>query len=161
MSEKDTTPPAAVPFREFQTAFENYFSDLNAACNDARRRLQEIQLEYARNLQTQVQSQGAKDVLTAQKDFQSVQDKFTRDIQSASMDTSAFNRFSEAYDKYRKSVQGALNNAELDPTTMAILGQHMLMVAQTACCMPPATTASASNPFSSSTGGSAPANPFR
>lgn len=158
MSEKDT---AAVPFREFQTAFDNYFSDLNAACNDARRRFQEIQLEYVRNLQSQMQTQATKDVLTFQKDFQTVQDKFTRDVQSASMDTSSFNRFSEAYDKYRKSVQGALNNADLDPTTMAILGQHMLMVAQTASCMAPATTAPASNPFSSSTGGSAPANPFK
>lgn len=165
MIEKNATSSSGVPFRDFQVAFETYFSDLNAVSNEVQRRFQEIQLEYIRNLQNQAPA--TKDLFTAQKDFQGVQDKFMRDSQSASMDTSAFSRFSEAYEKYKNSVQSALTGADLDPTTMAILGQQLLIVAQTACqlnCAPPATasasSASAPNPFSGS-GGPAPANnPF-
>lgn len=166
MAEKDVNTSAGVPFRDFQVVFENYFSDLNAACNDTQRRFQEIQLEYVSNLQNHFQTQATKDVMTAQRDFQGTQDKFTRDFQSASTDPGAFQRFSEAYQKYKKSVQGALAGMDIegvDPNTLAILGQHLLMVAQTASqlnCCSPAGTAAASNPFSN-TGGSTPANPFK
>lgn len=144
MAEKDTTP--AIPFRDFQVAFETYFSDVNAVSNDAQRRFQEIQLEYLHSLQHQSQTQATKDVVTAQKDFQGVQDKFMRDLQSACADPGAFHRFSEAYQKYKKSVQGALSNVSLDsvdPMTLSILGQHLLVVAQTASqlnCAPATAT---------------------
>jgi len=164
MTEKDVSTSQGVPFRDFQVALEDYFADLNAACNNAQRRFQEIQLEYARNLQNNLQTQATKDVMTAQRDLQSTQDKFMRDFQSASTDPGAFQRFSEAYQKYKKSIQGALTNVDLeavDPNTLAILGQHLLMVAQAASqlnCLP--STGAASNPFSS-TGGTTPANPFK
>lgn len=136
-----------LPHQPFQDAYEAYFRDLQSIWIDMQQRTQDVQLQLQSELQQAFQSQTQNDLLAAQNNYQ-------RTIQTLYTNTAPAERYIEAYQKYTLALRDAvagLNVDELDPQTLAVVGQHLLTVAQYATQLNLRPSSNA-NPFDARTG---------
>lgn len=132
MDADPTSPPSlqeeatATPRSRFQDAYETYFREVGAICSDLQLSVQDIQLEYQRALQLAWASQ-------SQQEFVNAHDNFQRSYQALYTDAATANRYAAAYQSYKEALgraMAALSPDELDPQTLAAIGQSMLVVAR-------------------------------
>jgi len=124
------------PHKPFQDAYWAYFQELNLAWHNTQQRLSNVHFEYQRAIQKACQTQ-------QQKDFQALQEDYQRALQSALADTDPARSFADAFTRYKKAVQDAIANIdveELDPAIVAGIGQSLCVVAQFAGQLTPAKT---------------------
>lgn len=134
---KGAVASAAEPLHKpFEDACWSYFQDLNTIWHETQQRLSNLQFEHQGAIQRACQTQ-------QQKDFQAVQEDYQRALQSALADAAPARRFADAFTRYKKAVQNAIANIdveELDPAIVAGIGQSLCVVAQFAGQLTPAKT---------------------
>lgn len=126
---------AEAPHKPFQAAYDEYFQKLCKVSEEAQNRVLDAQFEYQRALQKAWESQD-------QKALQEANENFQRALEAAANDQTPLQRYADAYDEYKSSVQKAFANAgaEMDSLTLSAIAQSISIVAQHAGQVPRART---------------------
>lgn len=136
-SEAKTTDSGTVEvsYKPFQLAHDAYFADLTSAWNNLQRRVQDVNFGYLRTCYQMTQAQPPKDAEAYKTDWQQIQEKYQRDCRLASEESNPAKRLSDAYQKYKESIQKAmadLNLEALDPLSLACIANSLLTISQAA-----------------------------
>lgn len=142
-SDKETPPDAGGPndaFKQFETAFLEYFKNVNTIAFEAAENARRMQADYDREMM------GATDESTARSIFE----KFQKQAAETGENLSPVVAYVDAYETYTAATGKAFSGAvptSLDPATLTALGQSLIMVANHAAatfCYPPSKAGDAS-----------------
>ncbi len=142
-SDKETTPDAGGPndaFNQFETAFLEYFKDVNTIAFEAAENARRMQVDYDREMMSATDETSARTIF----------EKFQKQAAETGEDLSPAAAFVKAYEKYTGATSTAFSGAastKLDPATITALGQSLIMVATHAAatfCYPPRNSGDAS-----------------
>lgn len=114
--------------RQFQTAFDEYYLDLQKASLDATQRFQKMQMEFEQSAE---QASRTREPAAVQAEV----DNYRRAYTNACNELSPASVCSDTYKKYVAATQRAMSGAsakDLDPLMLNQLGQAFLLIANSA-----------------------------